>query len=67
MMIQADHFTGRGHHQMQIMRHHKDRDIAAFINFFNQRVKLQLPIHIEILRWLVEDQQIWLIGERAGE
>ena len=46
MLIQAQHFVGFGHHQMQVMRNHQYGAIKLLAQLVNQIVKRHLAVDV---------------------
>ena len=67
MAIQADHFVGGGHDQMQVVGHHQYRTTEFIPQLRYQAVQLQLALYINPLYRFVEYQQVRFNQQRAGQ
>lgn len=66
-MVQAQHFVGFGHYQMQIMGDHQHRAVKLPTELVDKIVQRNLTVDVDTLRRLVEDQQLRAAEQGAGK
>ena len=67
VLVEADHFVGGRHHQVQIVRHHQHATAMAVTNAGNEVVQLGLAFEIDTLGGFVEYQQLRLAEQRPRQ
>ena len=65
--VQADNLVGRRHDQVEIVGHHEHAAAAPAPDLGDKLEQLGLTGHIDALDRLVEDQEVGLAQEGAGE
>jgi len=67
MMVEADNAIGLAHHHMQIVADQKDAAGKLVAQLGNEMIKRRLAGNIDTGQRFVEDQQIGLTGDGAGQ
>ncbi len=65
--VEADHAVGRRHHHVKVVADQQHAAAVALAHLLDQRVELELAGEVDALGGLVEQQQVGLARERAGE
>ncbi len=67
VVVEAHHGVGRGHHQVQIVRHEQHAAAALVANARDQREQLALSGYVDALDRLVEHEKVGLAPKRPGQ
>jgi hypothetical protein len=65
--VDAQDAVGPRHHDVEVVRHHQDAEVALAADTVDQVVDRDLADEVDALRRLVEDEDVRLDGDRAGE
>lgn len=67
MVVEAQHFVGLRHHQMQIMRDHQYGAIEFTAKLVDKVIQCDLTIDIHTLSGFIQHQQLWFIQQCASQ
>ena len=65
--IKTDDPVGRRHNKMQVVRDQEDATFSLIANTPDQIIKFNLAVYIDIGRWFVQHQKVWLAQQCAGK